>query len=866
MSRWRERFGRNDRDRLRAAILDGDALVPLIRCDPQRAAGLLRAAVLDPLARSRRSLVDDEGSLHITDAPRWLGSVPERGPFLIFLSMAPEIALELIIDIVEQATERWAQLAEPEEREASCEVLIEGEPVELVGDAAVMHWHRGEGRAPSVLTTMLMALEAWLYRRLDAGENVNATLARLQESRSVALWGLAAEIAAYRPELLRGPLAPLITGAELLIADRLYRAQPHGHHLIPALSDRTFGNRIRSWNTMDHRGRALIDTLMHDVISGEALVDELAAARARWAERDAERLKHLLAQTDLTNLQPRQLRDDAVMWEYVPPEELRDEVAESNEQVRATELWLMSPYSFREAINRGAPLEDAELDRLWALVEGPLAEELPEDLAMGGVRSRADVECGLAATLVLCGEAWLDRHPAAQTWCRERLFAPFADPPPTSQLDDAHALATDGWDSFCADALPRLWAAAPDDVDLRAGIVRLAIHPHRATVRRVMARVAGIPALRADLRRLEHVALVWARWLAYKHERRHREEVARYAWTDAPKVEELPDVETPTGEALVAFEATELSDQPPRLSEWVAGTPEGLVRTRRRRDRALSVLDPEYLLAAFDHLLALPTALKPEELDRRLLFAEDLAALIAEGMQPNEDGEVDGTPYGHEHTALDRLGAIAVAAPTTRAADIWRPLLEPGVGAHYWVEDFLQAVWRALRSAPTEHSAALLAAMIAFAEQEPNWARRGAHRTDITLALVGLGRWGGGGDADEATPQILAGAREPWVRWVSAELADSWFAERAVRFFGTPAAEPVLEPVLIRLAELEPDRPVRYRSRYDEAMGETLAQLMGRRPEMFTAPDESGVALRQLLSRLAERGSAVALELVNRLS
>ena len=45
-----------------------------------------------------------------------------------------------------------------------------------------------------------------------------------------------------------------------------------------------------------------------------------------------------------------------------------------------------------------------------------------------------------------------------------------------------------------------------------------------------------------------------------------------------------------------------------------------------------------------------------------------------------------------------------------------------------------------------------------------------------------------------------------------------------------------------------------------------LAQLMGRRPELFTAPGASGAALRLLLSRLAERGSALALELVARLA
>jgi hypothetical protein len=101
---------------------------------------------------------------------------------------------------------------------------------------------------------------------------------------------------------------------------------------------------------------------------------------------------------------------------------------------------------------------------------------------------------------------------------------------------------------------------------------------------------------------------------------------------------------------------------------------------------------------------------------------------------------------------------------------------------------------------------------------------------------------------------------------VSAQLEDRWFAERAVRFFGTRAAEPLLDPLLARLAELEPRHAGGYGSRYDEALGDMLAKLMARRPELFTAPGTAGESLRLLLSRLAERGSPLGLELVNRLA
>ncbi len=91
-----------------------------------------------------------------------------------------------------------------------------------------------------------------------------------------------------------------------------------------------------------------------------------------------------------------------------------------------------------------------------------------------------------------------------------------------------------------------------------------------------------------------------------------------------------------------------------------------------------------------------------------------------------------------------------------------------------------------------------------------------------------------------------------------------WIASRCAS--SARGAEPVLEPVLIRFAELEPQRTVGYRARYDEALGEMRAQLMGRRPEMVTAPDEAGAALQQLLSRLAERRFRARAGVVNRLS
>src|SRR5207249_4031939 len=98
-------------------------------------------------------------------------------PFLGFLNAAPEQALECTLAIVDHATARWQSGRNTVgESDAAFEVVLDGRPVKLCGDAEVMHWHRGESRVPSVLASALMAVEAWLYRRLDDDAEIHDSL------------------------------------------------------------------------------------------------------------------------------------------------------------------------------------------------------------------------------------------------------------------------------------------------------------------------------------------------------------------------------------------------------------------------------------------------------------------------------------------------------------------------------------------------------------------------------------------------------------------------------------------------------------------------------------------------------------------
>src|SRR3546814_6013582 len=78
----------------------------------------------------------------------------------------------------------------------------------------------------------LDALERWLTLRLDAGEDITADIERiLREGNSAALVSVLLNVAKYRPSLLTGPLAALLTFPNLFYWDSV-RVKQVGNNFI----------------------------------------------------------------------------------------------------------------------------------------------------------------------------------------------------------------------------------------------------------------------------------------------------------------------------------------------------------------------------------------------------------------------------------------------------------------------------------------------------------------------------------------------------------------------------------------------------------------------------------------------------------
>src|SRR5690606_33385467 len=110
----------------------------------------------------------------------------------------------------------------------------------------------------------LDALERWLTLRLDKGEDITADIERiLEEGNSAALVSVLVNVAKYRPSLLTGPLAALLTCPNLFYWDRA-RVQQVGYNFIEwrwLRGGQAMFDFARDWILAPHRQRSLLDVV-----------------------------------------------------------------------------------------------------------------------------------------------------------------------------------------------------------------------------------------------------------------------------------------------------------------------------------------------------------------------------------------------------------------------------------------------------------------------------------------------------------------------------------------------------------------------------------------------------------------------------
>lgn len=861
----------------RDVALTTDAMLPLIAHSPEVAGEVTLALLIEePEYRSGSFPYSSRFRYDycIRDVHEWFPPLYLWGPFLPLLKKDPATGLDVIIKLVNFMVERLVEHAEAEGGVVpSMTVNVEGGERRWFGDSRVYCWHRDYPPAPHAIVVALMALEKWLYDELDAGHSIDQALKiLLDRSNNLAFAGVMVAVGKKKPSLLLGSLSPLLALAEVYYWDMALTLQSSAHLTMGLLNQpKQLAAIAREWHELPLRKIRLDDLSRHLFLNFSQTRGLFATLREGWGrqltgldeeDRFYKYVEHLIASIDLGNYAVEETEDGQKFWAYKPPKLLRERQEAELKVVQEKQLLLTFPLHCRQLLDGEQILRVEDLEQFWTTTRTIADIARPSDMD-SGLPEPCNAACGGCAVLVRLHRDWLRQHPESESWCINYLIGTIASPPPPAEFDSEVSAGTWEWDHFCADSVPLLWAERPTSAALREGVARLVFVPHYNAAASLMRTAASVrDRLGDDFRRLQHLMLQWAgaRWEFDIPRWKPKQEDRRADWISR---------------TIAEFVAGRIEAKLPPWME-VAGTIER-ERSHRKIGRPRKIprqsprLDIELLRHAFSWIPSLSEAQNETERAEWIEFWREALACTLRmiGTPSSDEWEVSGTPYEFDRWVLGRIASvIPEMRPTENGAALWRPILDFGVGAHYWVQDFLeewflQGLWQPPAS---QQFIRIWKEMLEYAFASPSWQfSRGWFKLEkLWCTVMGMGamyrsKWVEGHRA--TVSQMLS----YYERWAGSFMNHPGCAIEFAQFLEQPAAADILCRGLQWLTAAAETKGF-WQEREMKSVVAGLLEATWRLNERAVRRSADGLqAFKRLLQALVDAQEPVALELQHRL-
>ncbi len=475
---------------------DWIALEPLMVVAPEAAAEVVLATLLLPVERHPfASYGIDVLDGSVSHELEWSPAMWWHGPFARLLRIKERAGIDLILRLVNYVTEVWRYDAEHSQYRDDApipymEIEVDGEFRQWPGGGMqadnVFSWHSLGHRCPTGVQCALMALEQYLYTAEEDGRNVDEAIEQiLRGSKSAAFAGLLASVANHRPNLLQGPLQPLLTCAEAVWHDELRSKQREDRMCagigLP-LRSRFIRQQVAEWYCMEHRDRSLLGQIMLFIAqkSSTAFFDRV---RNRLTERIAKgetgddtcRLELLVAWYDPGNWRVTKTPQE-LQIEFVRPPALQASPDEIRTMQRNQDV-LFFPTRARKLIDEGKQPDDEEMERFWSRFD-----EFADSCRKPNGKRDADAIAGIVAVAIILRPDWLRRVDRRYETAVDLIDSIAVSPPESPNYDLPDELYSQGWDAFHADVAGTLYARDPGDRKCRDRAVRAAISYHYITV------------------------------------------------------------------------------------------------------------------------------------------------------------------------------------------------------------------------------------------------------------------------------------------------------------------------------------------------------------------------------------------------
>ncbi len=704
-----------------------------------------------------------------------------QGPFLAFLRAQPADGLDTIIRLVNFATQRWVSVEAGHARywgqknwtAPEISVQTNSGARRWLGDHRVYGWYRNLLISADLVASALMALEKWLYDEVDAEHDINPYIETiLARSESVAFAGVLVAVGLRTPSLFEGPLLPLLGTWQLF--------EWHNHLLfdgtvwqIEMMSWVRLGepiyNLVREWHLLPHRKESLRDRAVVLTLTRPSIAEFFVQARQCWQqERENSPYRNsldlLIARFDPDNYRRLEQPDGTEVFELEWPEQIRERT-EAALLERQQSLAVMNfPVHCRMLLDGEKALSDTDVDGFWSqlqAISGTTLDDEHEEV-LDFVKSSV---CGGVAVLLTNHAEWLAKHPDKLDWCQQQLMDVIESPPQRSELEIAESLNTLRWDSFVAEALVAILSIDTLQKNVRSHLAAFVTGFYYSTTGVAMKAAFRLRnPLGDDFVRLQNLAIMWSglraiiqrasqlrldctRWHVWKERLVEAFENQRIssdpvAWARIGRI------------AGLGLHRIEKARQ--RLLDWDCVQPDDTpneaangLKQRRRRSRLHPGLDIQLLQSTFDWIPPLRQASSATERIawlRLLKNALDVTiSMFHAEMSEEDEDEVDGAPYRYDSWVFQKLAVtITQMRSDEHPEELWKPVLNLGPSAHYWVSSFL-GDWFVSGTRAAESATVFVdrwKEMIEWAFASDTWTegkRLGYRLPDLWIELMGLG-------------------------------------------------------------------------------------------------------------------------------
>lgn len=867
-----------DRD-FRTACIKQNGIQYLMRVRPELAGEVLLALVIEDQPEREYGSYRLEMDLGLEFPDDAHPTVFWKSPFFAFFQLAPETALTSFIALVNFCTERWVAEALKDRAGAPPGIVlqfVDGSEKTFLGWWQVYDWPQSNASMRhGNLFCALDALERWLTLRLDAGQEINADIERIfEEGSSASLVSVLVNVAKYRPSLLRGPLAPLLTFQNLFYWDSV-RVKRIGYNFTDwawLRSGQVVFDFARDWILAPHRQKKFVDVVAELMLADDDLARRLQTLLPTWTlpedPKEALESKLLFAALDRANY--RAAIDTTTGEEtqrLVYPDELRLEVKCWQAKSAPTLAYLLVPDQCEQRLWSSHPLADDEAAYLFNILKECEAETEGDD-----EDTKSICRTAAAGTLIALGDAWLVQHPEAQRLAFEVVRTGVAAVASTGEgIRGLRAERFRGELKFIAHAVMHNWLADGEGVqEWEAVVVRLLTSGDTEAIA-VVVRVAYANRIQlgAAWWRLLRAGLFWS-GLSMLAPRHGDDEEAERAWlTWLARLRRFPLRGRNATPDDLDFErivvAVERLDYRRKMRLYNSGDPTWRGKPERQRGGSL---EGHFLVVLFNWLIE-GDGTGDRNLDSSLtLRIWDYEATRARKREQNKYGEYDLPSQNLGYDILLKLGALAIAAPEGKAREVWERVLCHGPAAHYALQHFIRGLF--LRLGKGDDPVAFERVWRAAAEYglAVDWSQPGLwfHGERLICDLLGFGN-------EDALARLNFGAamrmKDVYERWAAAHLArDEECVTRFCHFLTTSFGGPLRLEGLRWLAAMLKERKLSghwYREKTGDALLELLAAALNSDAQALARDVQARQALVEISAALAAKSIPSAMSLHERI-